>query len=414
MKNKNVNFIKGKEEKTMKKEVYAPYNLKYLKESTIGKVCLKEGRVGWNPQQYVVGYEIVPSTLEEFIKDGNYADFNIKGHNMQQVLDTLTEYYSSGDSKKIEQAKGMYVRVCDAIRAYNEEYTHTLGQDMDFRLHRDAYKSYWADRFNKDNLDYKKLMLCWELPTNGQRAKIEESLKDLAPNKRAAWMLKADEHGFTFHHQVSNLLSNASEDVREMRDTWNADFGLTVPTTTLRRCDVFTMRLAPIAHEADSIHPWNIYHKADANDPIVTFVGKTTQEVTLDADKDNTTLAAKWYEQFGDEFMEKCRPFYDIAYAYDYTVTEDLYEDDDCTIYTETVTRWVTETEVLFTGTQEECYARLDAYREDYPTAVVLPSDKEITVREARLRGIGEYASYGEDGKCFIRDFQYDGGDIDE
>jgi len=393
MLNKNVNFIKEKEIKKEKemikmKEPYVPYNTKWLFKSKIGKIDLQTGTISYNPVTHkrveaVVGYEIKPTLIKKFFDDPVYADFKIGEYNIKEAFEIISKGYQSNDEKKIKQAKRLYVKINKAIEEYNAEYTATLGQDIAFRLHRDAYHEL-GENYSikcKQNRDW-------------------EALISTLPNKDP--------------NQVRMELNNLSKECRQVYLMRAADYGVYAPTTEINRKDVYTMRIAPIAHEKDNIHPWNIYHETDNNDPIKTFVGRYKDEVILEQSENEAMAIAKWYAQYGDEFMEKCKPYYDVAYVYEHTVTEDLYEDDDCTIYTETVTRWVTETKVLFTGTKEECYVRLDAYREDYPTAVVLPSDKEITIREARRLGIGEYESYGEDGKLCVRDFMYDGGDIDE
>lgn len=377
MKN-NVEFINGS--KTTEQKPYAPYNYKWLLESKVGAVNLKIGTVSYDPKAHkpikkLVGYEIVPIEIKELVKDPVYTGFDINGYNLKDAFNLVAKLYKSKSVKDVEKAKRLYIRLNEAVQEYNAEYTAELSANMDFRLHRDAYQELGANFGFRNEHQYR-----WD------------ELLDALPNEDP--------------NQLKAKFDKLSELDRQLLLMRASDYGLTPFSTDIHRKDVYTMRIAPVAHEADDVHPWNIYHKTTESDPVKTFVGRYTDTVVLKESEDEVMAAAVWFSQYGDEFMEKCKPLYDIVRVEEYTEEETLYDLDNVTPV-ETVTMYKYRTEVLYTGTAEQCELLLDQYKATHgPKCTILHSDKEITVREARLLGASE-----EDFVEF-RDFRYDGKDI--
>jgi tetratricopeptide (TPR) repeat protein len=360
------------------KSEYAPYNYSWYKEAAVYALKLIEGEIGYDPTSTetriaVVGYKVerlknktdddgtVHTAIEQLCNCKTYDAFRLNGYNIHQVFDIIETEYKQGDVKK---AQRLYIKAIKAIREYNASITEELNNSIDFRLNR----SKWLE-INEERAVAKSKRIRWdalmsEILPQKDPDEFKEKLKTLNPAWRELWLMRA------------------------------ADYGLTVPTTELERKDVYTMRIASVAEDADMIHPFNKYHPTTTDDPIKTFVGRHTQTVTHSSDENEALLCAHWFARHGDEFIEKCRPLYDIVYK----------------------SHYVTATDILYTGTAAQCEAELEHYKEMYEDedgyCIVVPSAKEITIREARLLGVTEYDSYGEDGKLRVRDFNYDAEDI--
>lgn len=354
------------------KSEYAPYSYAWYKEAAVYALKLIEGEIGYDPTSNetriaVVGYKIeylqnktdddgtAHTAIEQLCNCKTYDEFRLNEYNIHQVFDIIETEYKQGN---IKRAQRLYIKAIKAIREYNEDIIDKLNDSIDFRLNR----SKWLE--------------------------INEK-RDVAKSKRIRWndlMSKVlpQKDPYEFEKELENLKPEW-HDVWLMRAT---DYGLNVPETELLRKEVYTMRVAAVAEDADMIHPFNKYHTVTDEDPIKTFVGRHTQTVTRSSDEREAMLCAQWFAKHGDEFVEKCRPLYDIVYK----------------------SHYVTATDILYTGTAAQCEAELEHYKEMYEDedgyCVVVPSAKEITVREARLLGVTE------DDIVKVRDFNYDAKDI--
>ena len=382
------------------KEEYAPYNYDWYKEAAVYALKITEGEIGWDPKSNetrtaVVGYKVerlenktdddgtVHTAIEQLCNCKTYDAFRLNKYNIHQVFDMIEAEYKQGATKK---AQRMYIKAIKAIREYNEDIIDELNNSIDFRLNR----SKWLELNEKRDVAKSKRIrwndLMSEVLPQKDPDEFKEKLEKFTPAQRELWLMRT------------------------------TDYGLNVPETELLRKEVYTMRIAAVAEDADMIHPFNKYHPVTAEDPIKTFVGRHTQTVTRSSDENETILYAQWLAQYGDEFMEKCRPFYDVIDRH-WVLTKDI---DTTNITREEVLEMFdndeldTElvVEVLFTGTAAQCEEQLETLRLTHPNCSLVPSDKELTVRDARLLSITEYDSYGEDGKLCVRDFCYDAEDI--
>ena len=353
-------------------EEYAPYNYDWYKEAAVYALKIIEGEIGWDPKSNetrtaVVSYKVerlenktdddgtVHTAIEQLCNCKTYAAFRLNKYNIHQVFDMIETEYKQGATKK---AQRMYIKAIKAIREYNEDIIDELNNSIDFRLNR----SKWLELNEKRDVAKSKRIIWNDLMSEVLPQKdpdeFKEKLEKFTPALRELWLVHA------------------------------TDYGLNIPETELLRKDVYTMRVASVAEEADMIHPFNKYHPVTVEDPVKTFVGKHTQTVTRSYDENEAILYAHWFAQYGNEFMEKCRPLYDIVYK----------------------SHYVTAIDVLYTGTATQCEAELAHYKEMYEDedgyCIIVPSAKEITVREARLLGVDE------DDIVEIRDFNYDAKDI--
>lgn len=354
------------------KAEYAPYNYTWYKEAAVYALKITEGEIGWDPKSNetrtaVVGYKVerlenktdddgtVHTAIEQLCNCKTYDAFRLNEYNIHQVFDMIEAEYKQGATEK---AQRLYIKAIKAIREYNEDIIDELNNSIDFRLNR----SKWLELNEKRDVAKSKRIrwndLMSEVLPQKDPDEFKEKLEKFTPAQRELWLMRT------------------------------TDYGLNVPETELLRKEVYTMRIAAVAEDADMIHPFNKYHPVTAEDPIKTFVGRHTQTVTRSSDENETILCAQWLAQYGDEFMEKCRPLYDIVYK----------------------SHYVTAVDVLYTGTAAQCEAELEHYKEIYEDedgyCIVVPSAKEITVREARLLGVTE------DDRLIRRDFCYDAEDI--
>ena len=380
------------------KAEYAPYNYTWYKEAAVCALKIKHGNIGWDPvnkenRTAIVGYnlECLNNTVSEDGKEitaieqlcacKTYSGFELNGYTIQEVFNIIEAEYASG---RVVKAQRLYIKAIDAIREHNETVISLLNSSKTFRLNRDKYQELGEKHDAKVSSELRWNKLMQTMPK--RKTPLTERIENLSEEQRQDWLLRV------------------------------ADYGLDTPKTELLRKDIYTMRIAAVAEDADMIHPFNKYHPVTAEDPIKTFVGKHRQTVTRIADENETIAIAMWLAQYGDEFMEKCRPLYDVIDRH-WVLTKDI---DTTNITREEVLEMFdndeldTElvVEVLFTGTAAQCEEQLETLRLTHPNCSLVPSDKEITVREARLLGITEYDSYGEDGKLRVRDFTYDAEDI--
>ena len=242
---------------------FAPFNLKALTAVRIGRVVLDT-----NKNNEIMAYHIVPTLIKELVADPLYSRFSLNGYSIREVFNIIAKHYKAGNT---QHAKTLYVRAANAIREYNDMLIKQA--TLDIKIQRDNY-------FER------------------------KELNDIQASHRVRWSQLSD----AINKDPDAFKQRLTELSDEQREVWlvrASDYGLTPAVTTMRRKDVYTMRVAPIAAEADDIHPFNIYHDADENDPIVTFVGNHTQTVTLSQDEDEIIAMAMWFAQFGDEFMLK-------------------------------------------------------------------------------------------------------------
>jgi hypothetical protein len=377
---------------------YAPINYHWYKQASVYALKIKHGNIGWDPvnkekRTAIVGYKLEclkntvsedgreTTAIEQLCACKTYSNFKLNNYSIQEVFNIIEAEYASGS---IEKAQRLYNKAIDAIREHNEAVISLLNSSKTFRLNRDKYQELGEkhDARVSSELRWNKLMQA--MPK--RKTPLTERIENLSEEQRQDWLFRA------------------------------ADYGLNTPKTELLRKDIYTMRMASVSMEADLIHMFNTYHPVTESDPIKTIVGKHRQTVTRIADENETIATAMWLAQYGDEFMEKCRPLYDVIDRH-WVLTKDI---DTTNITREEVLEMFdndeldTElvVEVLFTGTAAQCEEQLETLRLTHPNCSLVPSDKEITVREARLLGITEYDSYGEDGKLCIRDFTYDAEDI--
>lgn len=348
--------------KIVKTNEYAPFNAATLGTAKLGMLVLKEGKIGYDrvnkcDKMAVVGYTIKLVTIKELLKEPLYDTFRIHGkdkeYTLSEAFGLIEQAYVGGDLAK---GKRLYVKVATALRTFNESKIAELSSSVSFRLNRDAYHE-----------------------------RIENSKRHA--DERVRWDSLVHEGSFTnkTSQELLDKINGLSEKTREVWLMRARDYGLEVPTTTLHRKDVYTMRVAAVADTADSIHPFNTYHPVDETDPVKTFVGRHKQDVQFRQSENEIIAMAMWFAKHGDMFMEKCKPLYDVV-----QVTMDYSYDG----------------RVFFTGTAAECIEKVEAYRDIGVDVVILPSDKEITVREARLLGVTE------DDRLIRRDFCYDANDI--
>ena len=377
---------------------YAPINYHWYKQASVYALKIKHGNIGWDPvnkekRTAIVGYnlECLKNTvsedgreitaIEQLCACKTYSNFKLNNYSIQEVFNIIEAEYAGGS---IEKAQRLYIKAIAAIYEHNEAVISLLNSSKTFRLNRDKYQEL-GEKHNarvSSELRWNKLMQA--MPK--RKTPLTERIENLSEEQRQDWLFRA------------------------------ADYGLNTPKTELLRKDIYTMRMASVSMEADLIHMFNTYHPVTESDPIKTIVGKHRQTVTRIADENETIATAMWLAQYGDEFMEKCRPLYDVIDRH-WVLTKDI---DTTNITREEVLEMFdndeldTElvVEVLFTGTAAQCEEQLETLRLTHPNCSLVPSDKEITVREARLLGITEYDSYGEDGKLCVRDFTYDAEDI--
>lgn len=373
--------------KIVKTNEYAPFNAATLGTAKLGRLVLKEGKIGYDrvakkDRIAIVGYKIEQVTIAELLKDPMYSTFRIPGKTKEYTLSgavsLIEQAYTGGDLAK---GKRYYIKLAKALREFNENKIAELSADMEFRLNRDTYlervENYY--RHKDERVRWDSLIREGNF-TNKTPQALLDKINGLSEKNRELWLMRA------------------------------RDYGLEVPETTLHRKDVYTMRVAAVADAADSIHPFNIYHPVDETDPIKTFAGRHKQTVTFTADENEIIAIAMGLAQYGDEFMDKCRPLYDVIDRH-WVLTKDI---DTTNLTREEVLEMANNDEldaelvieVLFTGTAEQCEAQLETLRLTHPNCSLVPSDKEITVREARLLGVTE------DDRLLRRDFCYDAEDI--
>jgi hypothetical protein len=384
--------------KTNNNESYAPINHYWYKQASVYALKIKHGNIGWDPvnrvnRTAIVGYELERlvntvsddgkeiTAIEQLCACRTYSNFKLNNYSIQEVFDIIEAEYARGS---IVKAQRLYIKAIDAIREHNEAVISLLNSSKTFRLNRDKYRELGENHNARLSSKLRWDRLMQTMPK--RKTPLTERIADLSEEQRQDWLTRA------------------------------ADYGLDTPKTELFRKDIYTMRIASIAEEADLIHMFNTYHPVTESDPIKTFVGNHSQTITRIADENETIAAAMWLAQYGDEFMEKCRPLYDVIDRH-WVLTQDI---DPTKITREEALEMFNNgeldtelvVEVLFTGTAEQCEAQLETLRLTHPKCSLVPSDKEITVREARLLGVTEYDSYGEKGKLRVRDFTFDAEDI--
>lgn len=365
MLNKNVNFINKEKEIKKEKEVltmkenktFAPYNYNALMTAKVGKLSLR-----YSKGTKLIGYDIKFVTIKELCSDELYKEFTLNGLDIHQVFNTIAAKYKAG---KTISASGMYQRAIKAIQVYNDLIIKEITPEI--KLNKDAYVEHLE--YNERQTEHRTR---WE--------QLVEELGDLPDFDK---------------------LSNSDRELLLMRAR---DYGLEVPTETVYRKEIYNVRRTSVASEADEYQPCTVYNTPDDDDPYVTVVGKYKKTIQLRQAENEVMAMAIWFARHGDEFMVKCKPQYDIVcVAYDFKSGKDV-------------------NLVLYTGSKEQCLQVFDKYdgsiEHDSSLQVyrycILPSDKEITNREARQLGVSEYESYGEEGRLVLRDFQYDASDVNE
>lgn len=245
-------------------KTFAPYNYNNLMTARIGKITLDT-----NDNGEVINYRIEFTTIKELCSDPLYVRFNLNGYNIHETFNLIAKRYKDG---KTISAKGMYVRAVQAVQEYNDKLIQ--GITIDIKMNKDRYFE-------------------------------GKEFKERQNNHKVRWdQLVA---GLPQDRDLKGYVAKLSDKDRELCLMRAADYGLTVPTTEMERKDVYTMRVAAVASEADDIHPFNTYHEVDDADPVVTFVGRHKQSVKLRQDEDEVILMAMWFAQYGDEFMLKTR-----------------------------------------------------------------------------------------------------------
>lgn len=243
-------------------KTFAPYNYNNLMTARIGKVTLDT-----NDNGEVINYRIEFTTIKELCSDPLYARFNLNGYNIHETFNLIAKRYKDG---KTINAKGMYVRAVQAVQEYNDKLIQ--GITIDIKMNKDRYF---------EGKEFKERQ-------NNHKVRWDQLVAGLPQNR-----------------DLKGYVAKLSDKDRELCLMRAADYGLTVPTTEMERKDVYTMRVAAVASEADDIHPFNTYHEVDDSDPVVTFVGRHKQSVKLRQDEDEVILMAMWFAQYGDEFMLK-------------------------------------------------------------------------------------------------------------
>ena len=295
----NKNNVQMKGSTTMKEnKTFAPYNYNALMTAKVGKLTLRQVK------GTLIGYEFKFVTIKELCSDALYKEFTLNGYDIHQVFNTVAAKYKAG---KIASAQKMYQRVMNALQEYNNLLIKEITPEI--KMNKDKYAEYLE---NKDR-------------QHTQRLRWDELVDALD--------YQGDSNALKAH------FDSMSDKDRELLLMRARDYGLEVPTETMHRRDWYTMRVAPLADEERGV-----YHKVDNNDPVVTFVGRHKQSVTLRQAENEVMAMAAWFAKYGDEFMMKT--------------------------YT--------------------------------------PDGDEITVREARIKGIDTEEDFVQ-----FRDFQYDASDWD-